>query len=214
MAVTIPGAVIPWIETRFLDANGDPLSGGKVYAYIAGTTTPKDTFFESSMDPGTENTNPVVLDAYGRPLSRAIFLSSGGYKFVVTDSADVELYTFDDVEDIGSTFFNYLGLTLATGSTGVVSGYTVLDTDQYVGVSSTGGANPCVINLPVAATRGLPIIIKNNGTVALEIRPNGSDTIDGQSTYSLAAASSPAFPTITLLSNGVSSWYVWTKFTA
>lgn len=208
MAVAIPGAVCPWIETRFLNpADGELLTGGLIYFYETGTTTPKDTFTSALMD--TPNTNPVELDAAGRA---DIFLAPGGYDVAIHDADDVELYTIEGVEDIGATFFNQLGVILATGSTGVTSGYTVLDTDQFVGVSSTGGASPCVVNLPVAADRGLPIIIKNNGTVALEIRPNGSDTIDGLSTYAVSAASSPTFPTVILLSDGVSAWYVVAKF--
>src|SRR5574338_528763 len=201
--MALPGALLPWIECRFFDGDGVPLAAGKVYAYEAGTDTPKDTYDDSELT--TPNANPVVLDADGRA---QIFIGPGGYKFVVTDSADVEQYTYDNVEDVGLSYLAYLGNEMATGSSGVTSGYTVLATDLLVEVSSTGGPNPCIVNLPSVASRGTQVVIKNSGTVALEVRPDGADTIDGQSTFSVAAASSPTFPSILLYPDGVSNWIV------
>lgn len=66
------------------DANGDPLAGGKVFTYDAGTTTPRATYTDQSG--GTPNANPVILDAAG---TAHIWLDGEAYKFVVTDSADV-----------------------------------------------------------------------------------------------------------------------------
>ena len=82
----------PVIKQQFFDDNGDPLSGGLIYVYNAGTTTPKDTFTDASGS--TYATNPIVLDAAGRT---EIWLTSGYYKLTVCDSEDVELYTIDNV---------------------------------------------------------------------------------------------------------------------
>jgi hypothetical protein len=49
----------PTPKQQFLDANGNPLSGGKVYAYAAGTTTPLVTYTDAGGS--TPNTNPVIL---------------------------------------------------------------------------------------------------------------------------------------------------------
>ena len=43
---------------QFFDANGVPLSGGKLYTYAAGTTTPAATF--TSVSGATAHTNPFV----------------------------------------------------------------------------------------------------------------------------------------------------------
>lgn len=49
---------------QFFDANGLPLALGNLYYYVAGTTTPQDTYSDSA---GTiMNTNPIVLDGSGR----------------------------------------------------------------------------------------------------------------------------------------------------
>lgn len=46
-----------------LDDNGNPLSGGRLYTYVAGSSTPTPTFTDASGN--VENANPVVLDARG-----------------------------------------------------------------------------------------------------------------------------------------------------
>lgn len=62
-----------------------PLVGGKVYFYEAGTTTPKDTYTDSTGL--VANTNPVILNARGEA---DIWLGDGAYKMVVTDSGGVQ----------------------------------------------------------------------------------------------------------------------------
>ena len=47
---------------QFFDANGKPLVGGKLFVYIAGTTTKAVTYSDFYK---TENTNPVVLNDLG-----------------------------------------------------------------------------------------------------------------------------------------------------
>lgn len=88
----------PNIFQKFTDDNGDPLAGGKVYSYIAGTSTPAATYTDESGD--TPNLNPVELDLNGEA---DIWLSeSTNYKFILTDANDVPLRTVDDVD--GSDF--------------------------------------------------------------------------------------------------------------
>jgi hypothetical protein len=80
---------------QFLDNNGNPLAGGKVFTYAAGTDTPKATFTTQAGD--IANTNPVELDAAGRPLPEGSIWIEGSYKFVVTDADDVPVRTTDNV---------------------------------------------------------------------------------------------------------------------
>lgn len=91
-------ALAPVIRQRFFDSNGDPLSGGKLYSYLAGTATPSTTYTDSTG--GVPNTNPVVLDANGEA---DVWLGSGSYKFVLTDSLDVEQWTKDNVSSSASS---------------------------------------------------------------------------------------------------------------
>lgn len=77
---------------RFLDSNGDPLSGGKLYTYDPGTTNDKATYSDAAQT--TANTNPVILDANG--LMPDIFFS-GSIKLVIKDSNDVQINVIDPV---------------------------------------------------------------------------------------------------------------------
>lgn len=95
----MPAAVpLPDAKLQFLDTNGNPLAGGKVYFYEAGTTTPQDTYTSSTG--ATPNANPVVLDSAGRA---SIWIKGESYKIVVKNSADVTQWTEDNVTD--TTFF-------------------------------------------------------------------------------------------------------------
>lgn len=75
----------------FYDSDGNPLNGGLIYTYSAGTTTPKATYTDSGA--GTSNANPVVLDSAGR----AVIWISGNYKFVVKDSLGSTIRTVDNI---------------------------------------------------------------------------------------------------------------------
>jgi hypothetical protein len=82
----------PTPKQQFFDANGNPLAGGKVYTYAAGTTTPLVTYTDESGS--TPNTNPVILDSRGEA---AIWLGAAFYKLKLTTSTDVEIWTVDNV---------------------------------------------------------------------------------------------------------------------
>jgi hypothetical protein len=91
----MPSPLIPPIYQQF-DNNGLPLAGGRLYTYVAGTTTPLATYTDSTL--GVANANPVVLDAQGRA---NVWLGASLYKFVQKTSADVTLWTVDNVSQSG-----------------------------------------------------------------------------------------------------------------
>jgi hypothetical protein len=80
---------------QLFDNNGVPLSGGKVYVYFAGSTTPATTYTGPL---GTvANTNPIIADAAGRLPNEIWFAVSQSFKFVLKDTNDVLLATYDNV---------------------------------------------------------------------------------------------------------------------
>lgn len=83
-------------KIQFVDTNGVPLSGGKVYTYEPGTTTDKASYTVPAATVGTENTQPVVLDSRGE----ADIYVIGDCKIKVTDSLDNLIYTLDNVGDL------------------------------------------------------------------------------------------------------------------
>jgi len=90
------------VAAQFFTNSGAVLTGGKLYTYAAGTTTPAATYTTSTGN--TPWTNPVVLDAAGRVSgSGEIWLTSGVlYKFVLKDSNDVLIATYDNINGSGS----------------------------------------------------------------------------------------------------------------
>ena len=82
---------------QFLDSNGDPVSGGKLEFFEAGSTTiDRDTFTDKSLTPGNENPNPIILSADGRSPTN-IFLQQELYNVRLLDSADSVIWARDDV---------------------------------------------------------------------------------------------------------------------
>ena len=75
-----------------LTNTGLPLTGGLLYTYIAGTSTPKATYTDSTGD--FANTNPVVLDAAGRA---DVWIATGMYKFILMDSTGNEIWSVDNI---------------------------------------------------------------------------------------------------------------------
>jgi len=88
------------VGAQFFDNNGNPLSGGKIYTYEAGTTTPLASYTSSTGV--TAHTNPIVLDSGGRVPGGEIWIAANTlYKFVLETSAGVLIATYDNV---GSSF--------------------------------------------------------------------------------------------------------------
>ena len=83
------------VGAQFFDNSGNVLSGGKIYTYEAGTTTPLATYTSSTGN--TAHTNPIVLDAAGRVPGGEIWNALQLYKFVLKTSADVTIATYDNV---------------------------------------------------------------------------------------------------------------------
>jgi hypothetical protein len=89
------------VAAQFFDNNGNVLSGGKLYTYAAGTTTPATTYTTSAGN--VAHTNPIVLDAAGRVSgSSEIWLNFSPYKFILKTSTDLILGTWDNVSGIGA----------------------------------------------------------------------------------------------------------------
>jgi hypothetical protein len=133
---------------QFFDDNGDPLSGGKIYTYAAGTTTPLTTY--TSRDGLTPNTNPVILDAAGRTPQQIWATEGSLYKYVVRTSSDVLIRTWDNIggsivaSDLATTLAaptgaTLIGLTGFKGQVGTVADIADSDGSDWLGFTFTGG---------------------------------------------------------------------------
>ena len=140
---------------QFFTTTGIPLAGGYLYTYQAGSTTPLTTYTDNA---GTiTNTNPIQLGTDGRPPAE-IWLTYGfNYKFVLADSTNAVIQTYDNLYGIigvqatsGATIPAGL-ISLWSGSIGSIpSGWNLCDgsngtpnlTDRFiVGAGSTYAVN-------------------------------------------------------------------------
>ena len=83
----------PTPKQQIFGSDGAPLVGGKIYTYLAGTSTPATTYTDYSA--ATANTNPIILDSLGQ--ANIWLLSTVSYKFIVKTATDVLLYTVDNI---------------------------------------------------------------------------------------------------------------------
>lgn len=108
----------PEPKAQFFDANGNPLVGGKVYTYAAGTSTPLATFTDANAL--TQNTNPVILDARGE--CNLWFATATSYKVVLKDASDNLIWTVDNIATYGTIASQNSNNVNITG--GAISGVT------------------------------------------------------------------------------------------
>jgi hypothetical protein len=126
---------------QFFDNNGNVLTGGKLYTYVAGTTTPLASYTTSAGN--TAHSNPIILDAAGRVPGGEIWLSSARYKFALYTSVNVLIATYDNIAGAGVLLpinFTGDGSTVAYSVSGnVVSVYIngVYQNENTYSVSGT-----------------------------------------------------------------------------
>lgn len=77
----------------FNDEFGRTRPGAKIFTYAAGTTTQKATYTDSDL----ANANPWPVVADGAGIFPPIYLGTGGYRVVVKDQNDVQLYDRDNL---------------------------------------------------------------------------------------------------------------------
>jgi hypothetical protein len=135
--------------SQFFDDSGNPLSGGLLYTYSAGTTTPATTY--TSNTGSVANSNPIVLDCSGRPTSEIWLTNFNSYKFILQNSAYVQIWSMDNISAIrsggtqsyqtataGQTVFTGLSYTTGNNSMQVfVNGLKKVITLQYIETNST-----------------------------------------------------------------------------
>ena len=86
---------------QFLDKNGKPLVGGKLYTYIAGSSTAIATYKKiGSVDATNTNTNPIILDMMG--MANIVISRDMAYKFVLCDKNNVKIGEWDNITAGGS----------------------------------------------------------------------------------------------------------------
>lgn len=175
---------------RGIDADGNPLAGGKLYTYEAGTSTPKATFTNKSG--AIPNANPVILDADGYA---DVWLDVGGYKFRLENSVGVLQREVDNIDSGGSTGF-------ASQVVSRSSSFNLSINDKNFVIVCTSALT--VSLLPAAtAGDGFTAVIVNLSSGNVTIDPSGSETINNSATIVISAGNSAIISTDGL------EWYAY-----
>ncbi len=132
--MSVTPSPIGGFAAQFFDNNGVILSGGKIFTYAAGTTTPVQAYTSASGT--TPHSNPIILDSAGRVPGGEIWLTDGVvYKFVIETATNILIGTYDNITGINSNFVNFIGQQEIQTAT---AGQTVF---TLATISYTPGAN-------------------------------------------------------------------------
>lgn len=182
----------PVLKQSFTDNNGVPLAGGFLYSYTAGTSTPQATFTDATGS--VPNTNPIVLDAAGRA---NVWLGTGSYKFVLTDSQGNTIFTTDQVtvQANGSATGGQTTFTIADNQSSsanvtnmlALSAVNQCVTFEYTIIRSNGTAKrreQGYVWLTYDSVNGWKLTRQGHGVDALNMGANGlTVTAGGQIQY-------------------------------
>ena len=120
---------------QFLDNSGNPLTGGLLYTYAAGTTTPQTVYTTSAGT--TAHANPIIMDAAGRLESEVWLTGEVAYKFILRDSAGALIGTYDDIYGINDVSATGVPWAEVTGTPTTLAGYGITDSITAATAAST-----------------------------------------------------------------------------
>ena len=180
-------AISPIPKLQFFDSNGDPLSGGLLYTYKVGTTTPKATYADATGDVGVLNTNPVVLNSRGEPTDGSVFLlTDENYKFVLKTSAGATIWTVDNFGFASPTFQDVTvtdDLTVGgvlTASGGINVGQWLCFAQASQTTALTTGTAKATFRLPactILAVRASLVTASSSGNPTFDINDDATSIL-------------------------------------
>jgi hypothetical protein len=134
--------LLPNGRTQFFNPlTGTFLALGTVYTYVAGTSTPQNTWADGNQV--TLNANPITLDAYG---SASIFWN-GDYKVSVFDALGNLVYTQDNMTTTALVAGQIQGTSTNDNATAGNVGEYITATGTGVALTSGTTANITSVSL-------------------------------------------------------------------
>jgi hypothetical protein len=157
----------PTPKTAFVDAAGEPLVGGQLYTYIAGTTTLQATYTDATAT--TANTNPIILDSRGEA---NVWLGGAIYKFVLKDADGALIWTVDYISAPTAAVSPVLSGNVTIDSNTPSPALTITQTGTGAALKVQDSADPDVTPFIIDATGQVGIGTATPGA-ALEIASPG-----------------------------------------
>lgn len=226
------GTLAPEPRLLVLDSTGNPISGAKLYTFLAGTTTPAPTYNDVSLM--VPNSNPMISDGYGR--IGPIFLSPGAsYKFVLQNPDSSSIWTQDNISSVpgsgqGTDVIGTAGEAIAAGDVVYLSSGSGGKTAGlwYEGDSANtySSTTPIIGMAPAAISAGSSGTIRLQGSVTglsslvvgttyyigtagalTAIAPTNARNVGiADTTSSIVLVSNPFVPVITIADNGINDF--------
>lgn len=173
MTVTV---LAPYLKQRWVDGNGNALYQGTINTYAAGTLTPIATYKDSTG--GTQNTNPIVLNARGE--CDLYLLSNVAYKFIVAD-VNGNLIPGGTIDNV----VNSQLITLYGGvDVGSVNAYVLTFTANFTAYAD----GIYIVWIPANTNTGASTINVNGLGVVNIVNYDGSALVNGEITANQPAA--------------------------
>lgn len=182
------GRLLPRMFDVALDANGNPLSGAKLYTYVNTTTTPKPTYTTSALN--VAHPNPIVADSAGR-FPDIWADDNQTFRVKLTDSGGVQVFQADDMITLGSNPSGAISRDFgvdgrfAISASGGVASFEAGDPspDNTGGKGRSGGwagtqADTWEIDAAATSVTGT-LAVASNSTVGGNETVTGSETIGG-----------------------------------
>lgn len=116
------------LREQFFDSNGDPLSGGQLFVYLAASSTRSTTY--NSSTGLSANTNPLVLDSSGRLQAEVWVATALSYKLVLGLTGDGTAFV-----DPSSPIWTEDNVTAINDTTGLDQQWILGPTPTYIGAT-------------------------------------------------------------------------------
>jgi microcystin-dependent protein len=181
---------------RFTDENGEPISGGRLEVYEAGTTTPLDTYTNAALT--VASANPIILDSAG--LIPVIYAAPDNYKFVLKSADEATTYfTIDDYTVIDPETAQAVSSTTITFNTSVAAD----DYDRLFNANTASGGVTITANSE-DLDNGFEFTVRKTSADAnaVTVSGTGAQTINGSASYTIGNQ----FGSATFRSNGAAGW--------
>jgi len=156
------------------DNNGDPLNGGFVYSYSAGSSTPLATYptLTDAANSTNANSNPVQLNSRGE----ANIIIKGSTKLILKDALLNTIWTVDNIADVTSNSFSEI---VDVNGNPIITFTAVASAINRLEIRNSTTTNPPLVTVTGTDTNiGIQVTTKGSGVLAI----TGATTVTGNTT--------------------------------